>query len=849
MPKNFNHFYWNGSEITREVVALLNKWNSYLKKHGNDWGTLLWTSSAILNKKPSMFGVCYRPLQETEKTANGLVRNVDYYFLEKKKPNGTVISLGMAGNFDQLLLTYKDTCSHLIKLYQTLVSNQHYAFAADIVRLLVLNELPGFYMDIDHLPPRKMVEFDLEKIKHSFIEKGLGTLKFAIAIQGWIDETNSLLALQKGGFTEVIQACDFACEKYPSILQKEIEILTRQRKETKAFFNVRRDVSELLKQYSLILSDTQNPTDQTIVLTTKQLATGTFIQYKVLDPFNQEIVASFIPQKELEQYLGIEASRNILRALETNNIDLISESKEKIITLIAKYIFIPNHDFELYIHAYKEKNAHMFNRLNLDQGVYLVDVLRQLQKMYEITINAFHAHLQSDTGDLPKDIRDLLITAYYLGGSEKYGCYLKNYNELFGQYRETEQDGLHLYSWGNPGYGYLRKVMPQVQKIKHAYLHYRCLKATSNSEREQRKFREIEWLVAETDALKQASENEYAQANRLYQQFICLSRSAEPGSMAEKMHEARSVYFEKLLDEYRERLDELQIWQCTLKRRSPKITLNQNRVSTKDQFFQASNIFDSVKAFGVIYYPVAFSLYPFDKLTLKGFLEDHADRLISDLRSRFKTEKRLRMSKKEVDFFITSLFQSVVKDMEKNHFFAPYIGSFDTSEAFEEKKKILLLSTMRSYCQDILKRMLVPYYPDDFFKVRAYIPNKIIEEKTIVIRTIAEEGLYYQILNSAGELPIKLMPYDILKAVVAKVTPNSELQEKLTNALANHSLDKLVEVLSTPAVAFFLQSYLKEMGDIETDLSRFLNHFYLNKLQKKVDDSDSISVLTSTPCV
>lgn len=126
------NFFWAGNEPTNKQIKALQRWSDHCK--GTEFRVNLCLTHAIIEKLTKQKRLTYE--------------GPDHYIL---KPQGILIT-----NMDRLLLNYATRYPKTLSYYEKQIQHKNYAFACDVTKIVIANEYPGFYVDLDASPGERL---------------------------------------------------------------------------------------------------------------------------------------------------------------------------------------------------------------------------------------------------------------------------------------------------------------------------------------------------------------------------------------------------------------------------------------------------------------------------------------------------------------------------------------------------------------------------------------------------------------------------------------------------------------------------------------------------------------------
>lgn len=215
--KSYLNFFWCGNVPSRKQIENLKNW----EKHGN--------SNIIVQLFCPYVLIC------TLNEKNYLEKNNNVF--KFKNSNIHVV------DFNTLLFKYELLYPNVVEFYKKQMEYKNFAFVSDLARLIISNDFPGLYFDID-ISPVKMLPISLYEIKEKLDSSPFPSANYPYYLNchNLRIENQCILTFVEGSFTTLLQHLNLLLDI------EELNILENEIKDFEDYKN-REDVLALKKSF------------------------------------------------------------------------------------------------------------------------------------------------------------------------------------------------------------------------------------------------------------------------------------------------------------------------------------------------------------------------------------------------------------------------------------------------------------------------------------------------------------------------------------------------------------------------------------------------------------------------
>lgn len=184
MRKDYVNFFWTGNTPSQALLRHLVDWQKYLIAQQSDFQVRLWVTQDIYDNR----------LGEN----SSIARDETQLLLTNDSGKSILIE-----TVEPLLTRAKKEYPLLTKTYETFLTAKLYSFCSSFIRMLILNDQPGFYCDVDIYPRGKHFPKSLEDII-AFISKDIdeNTNPIFGYFNGLVCENQVMLTVFPGAFRQ-----------------------------------------------------------------------------------------------------------------------------------------------------------------------------------------------------------------------------------------------------------------------------------------------------------------------------------------------------------------------------------------------------------------------------------------------------------------------------------------------------------------------------------------------------------------------------------------------------------------------------------------------------------------------
>ncbi|APJ03876.1 hypothetical protein [Silvanigrella aquatica] len=255
----FISFFWTGSVPSVELKNNLGEWKKYLSYSNSNAEILLWTTHNDIEKiKQKNQGLTFFNDKNTISQLKEISPNI--YNWSLPDANGKYHNIKVI-EIENLISKYKLVYKGIIDIFNLLIKNNIYVFSSDLARILILDFLPGIYIDCDiENSSRRKFYSNIQEIKNKFQSSGFDIKFYYIMMVGnqGLLENQMIIAFEKNAFENVLQYYELQLNDNSDFFNDHIEDIESFKKNinhekfmklNKSFFNDKND-SKYLQFYN-----------------------------------------------------------------------------------------------------------------------------------------------------------------------------------------------------------------------------------------------------------------------------------------------------------------------------------------------------------------------------------------------------------------------------------------------------------------------------------------------------------------------------------------------------------------------------------------------------------------------